>query len=169
MSFTRRLALTFLAIIAVSCSRAPSDSSRAPSDPYPPPDRAAADLSRAEARAKSSGKILMVIFGGNWCPDCRVLHQRLHESPVREYAEKHFEIVGINIGGEEKDANHDIVEKLGGTLSKGVPTAVFIGSDGKSLGATNRGEIESARNYDAQQVLAFLRNVAERRAIEKPQ
>jgi thioredoxin 1 len=159
MSITRRLALVFLAVLAVSCRRASTD-------PYPPPGQAAADLSRAEARAKDSGKILMVIFGGNWCPDCRVLHQRLEEGPVHGYAEKHFEIVGINIG--EEDANLDIVQKLGATLKKGVPAAAFIGPDGKALGATNQGELESARGYSAQQVLAFLRKVAEQRVIEKP-
>ncbi len=159
MSLTRRLAFTFLAAQALAIALYAAD-------PYPPTDQAPADLQRAEARAKSSGKILMVIFGGNWCPDCRVLHQRLEEAPVREYAEKHFETVGINIG--QNDANLDIVKKLGGTLSKGVPSAVFIGPDGKLLGSTNQGEIEPARGYSAEQVLTFLRNVAEKRLIEKP-
>ncbi len=155
----RRIALSFLAAQALAFALYAAD-------PYPPTTQAPADLQRAEARAKSSGKILMVIFGGNWCPDCRVLHQRLDESPVREYAEKHFEIVGVNIG--ENNANLDIVKKLGATLSKGVPAAAFIGPDGKPLGATNQGELEPARGYSAEQVLTFLRNVAERRLIEKP-
>jgi thioredoxin 1 len=159
MSISPRFALVCLAILAASCSRAPSD-------PYPPTAQAASNLKNAETRARSSGKILMVIFGGNWCPDCRVLHKRLEESPVREYAEKRFEIVGINIG--EKDANLDIAERLGVSLAKGVPAAAFIGPDGKPIGAANQGELEPARGYSPQQVLAFLRNVAEQRLIEKP-
>ena len=159
MPVTRRLALPALAVLMIGCSRVSPD-------PYPPTGRAAADLQAAQAKAKSSGKILMVIFGGNWCPDCRVLHQRLDESPVKEYAAKHFVVVGINIG--EKDANLDIANRLGVSLAKGVPAAAFIGPDGKPVGFTNQGEIESARNYDAQQVLTFLRKVAEERVIEKP-
>jgi thioredoxin 1 len=138
----------------------------AAADPYAPIANAAADLKRAQANARSSGKILMVIFGGNWCPDCRVLHQRLDESPVKEYATKYFEVVGINIG--ENDANLDIVKSLGGTLKKGVPSAAFFDSNGKSLGSTDNGELEPARGYSAQQVLDFLRNVAEKKLIQKP-
>jgi thiol-disulfide isomerase/thioredoxin len=160
MSLPRRIALAFLAAQALSFAL------HAAADPYPPPGQAAADLKRAEARAKSSGKILMVIFGGNWCPDCHVLHQRLAESPVREYAEKRFEIVGINIG--EKNANLDIAKRLGVTLDKGVPAAAFIGPDGKPIGNANQGELEAARGYSPQQVLTFLRNVAEHSLIEKP-
>jgi thioredoxin 1 len=160
MSITRRFAFALLAAQTLSLALHAAD------DPYPPPGQAAADLQRAEQRAKSSGRILMVIFGGNWCPDCRVLHQRLAESPVREYAATRFEIVGINIG--EKDANLDIAKRLGVSLDKGVPAAAFIGPDGKPIGSTNQGELEPARGYSPQQVLAFLRNVAEQRLIAKP-
>src|SRR5664280_2942113 len=70
----------------------------AAADPYPPPANAASDLQRARERASRSSRLLMVVFGGNWCPDCRALHDRLHESPVREYVEQRFEIVNVNIG-----------------------------------------------------------------------
>ena len=138
----------------------------AAADPYPPPANAAADLQRARERASRSAKLLMVVFGGNWCPDCRALHDRLHESPLREYVEEHFEIVNVNIG--EMNANLEIVKELGVSLKKGVPAAAFFASDGKPVGITNQGELEPARQYSAQQVLAFLRRVAEQHLIEKP-
>jgi thioredoxin-related protein len=138
----------------------------AAADPYPPPANAAADLQRARERASRSAKLLMVVFGGNWCADCRALHDRLHESPVHEYVEAHFEVVNVNIG--EMDANLGIVKDLGVSLNKGVPAAAFFAPDGKPVGFTNRGELEPARQYSAQQVLTFLRRVAERHVIEKP-
>jgi thioredoxin 1 len=136
-------------------------------DPYPPPANAATDLQRARERARRSSKLLMVVFGGNWCADCRALHDRLHESPVREYVETHFEIVNVNIG--EMNVNLGIAKDLGVSLKKGVPAAAFFGPDGKPVGITNQGELEPARQYDARQVLTFLRRVAEEHKIEKPQ
>ena len=65
----------------------------------------------------------MVVFGGNWCPDCRALHDRLRESPVREYVQEHFEIVNVNIG--EMDANLGIAKELGVNLEKGVRRGFF--------------------------------------------
>jgi len=138
----------------------------AAADPYPPPANAAADLQRARERASRSGKLLMVVFGGNWCADCRALHDRLHEAPVREYVEHHFEIVNVNIG--EMNANLNIAQDLGVSLKKGVPAAAFFAPDGKPVGITNQGELEPARQYDARQVLTFLRTVAEQHRIEKP-
>lgn len=159
MPITRRLVLAFTVTQALSLALYAAD-------PYPPPGKAASDLEHARERAKSSGKLLMVIFGGNWCPDCRALHEKLGESPIREYVEKRFEVVGINIG--EMDANLGIARDLGVTLSKGVPAAGFFGPDGKPVGFTNKGELEPASHYDARQILTFLRKVAEERVIEKP-
>jgi thioredoxin 1 len=135
-------------------------------DPYPPPANAASDLQRARVRARRSSKLLMVVFGGNWCADCRALHDRLHESPVREYVEAHFEIVNVNIG--EMNVNLGIARELGVSLKRGVPAAAFFDPDGKPVGITNQGELEPARQYDARQVLTFLRQVAEQHKIEKP-
>jgi thioredoxin 1 len=159
MALSRRLALAFCASQLLSLALADSD-------PYPPTPNAPADLKQARERAKASGKMLMVVFGGNWCPDCRSLHDKIHQSPVREYVETRFEIVNVNIG--EHNANLDIAKDLGVSLKKGVPAAAFFTFDGKPIGFTNEGELEPARTYDAGQVLAFLRRVAEQHKIEKP-
>jgi thiol-disulfide isomerase/thioredoxin len=159
MGLSRRWVLLSAATLTLSLALAAVD-------PYPPPANAAADLRSARERARRSGKLLMVVFGGNWCPDCRALHDRLHESPVRENVERRFEIVNVNIGNE--DANLGIAKGLGVSLKKGVPAAAFFTPDGKPIGITNQGELEPARQYNAQQVLAFLRRVAEQRRIEKP-
>ena len=113
----------------------------------------------------SNGKLLMVIFGGNWCIDCRVLHARLAEAPVREYVDKHFEIVSINIG--EMNANLEIAKDLGVDLHQGVPAAGFFGPDGKPIGVTH-GELEPSSHYDANQILKFLHNVVEEHIIKRP-
>jgi thiol-disulfide isomerase/thioredoxin len=159
MLLLRRLVLISAAIQALSLALVAAD-------PYPPPANAASDLQQARERAGRSGKLLMVVFGGNWCPDCRALHDRLQESPVREYVEGRFEIVNVNIG--DMNANLGIAKDLGVNLNKGVPAAAFFAPDGKPVGITNQGELEPARQYNAQQVLTFLRRVAEQHLIEKP-
>jgi thioredoxin 1 len=159
MPLLRRLVFIFAATQVLSLALAAADL-------YPPPANAASDLQRAREHASRSGKLLMVVFGGNWCADCRALDSRLHESPVREYVDQHFEIVNVNIG--EMNANLGIAKEMGVNLKKGVPTAAFFAPDGKPVGFTNQGELEPARQYDERQVLAFLRRVAEQHLIEKP-
>src|SRR5829696_4597418 len=59
-----------------------------------PPYRADIDARTAiedgKARAAASGKMLMVTFGANWCPDCLKLHDNLHAPDTRAYIDKHF-------------------------------------------------------------------------------
>src|SRR5512134_1684348 len=55
-------------------------------------------IADGQARAAASGKMLMVTFGANWCPDCLTLHANLEAPDARAYIDKHFEIVQIDVG-----------------------------------------------------------------------
>src|SRR3712207_3535677 len=59
-------------------------------------------LEQGKARAAASGKMLMVTFGANWCPDCLTLHQNLFAPETRAYADEHFELVEIDVGDAKK-------------------------------------------------------------------
>jgi thioredoxin 1 len=163
--YNRRMLLSRRFVLAIGVTQV-LPPALAAADPYPPPARAASDLRKARERASRSARLLMVVFGGNWCADCRALHARLHESPVREYVAEHFEIVNVNIG--EKNANLGIAKELGVSLKRGVPAAAFFAPDGRPVGFTNQGELAPARQYNARQVLTFLRRVAEQHLIAKP-
>ena len=108
----------------------------------------------------------MVIFGGNWCPDCIVLHRSLETGETRTYAQAHFEFVAVDIG--RFDHNVDIADELGVTLKKGVPAAVIVRADGSVVGRTMNGELEASRNYSPVQILGFMRNVVEKHSVVFP-
>ena len=40
----------------------------------------------------------MVIFGAEWCPDCRNLHDNLHSPEVAAYMEDHMDYVTVDVG-----------------------------------------------------------------------
>jgi protein disulfide-isomerase len=134
-----------------------------------PPYRSDVDALTAveagQARAAASGKMLMVMFGANWCPDCLILWGSLHESDCRSYVEQHFEIVNIDVGDAEKSA---AVKRDLGIDVNVIPLAVFYSPDGERLGDTLRGELKSSRHFSSRQIRDFLREVVDYRRIVSP-
>jgi thioredoxin 1 len=140
-------------------------------DPKSLPYRADADarteIQQARLRAKQKNKILMIVFGGNWCPDCLVLDRNLKRADVRDYLENHVELVHVDVGYFE--SNLQLARDVGVNLGTGgVPAAAFFSANGEAIGNTNQGELESSRANNSDQVLAFLKRIVEERVISKP-
>jgi thioredoxin 1 len=133
--------------------------------PYDAHADARADIAAGKARAEATGKLLMVTFGANWCPDCLTLHKNLEDPLTRDYAQSMFEIVNIDVG--EFDNNADVANELG-VVVNGIPLAVFFSPDGRPIGDTSRGELEPSRHYTSREILNFLREVAEYRRVVSP-
>jgi hypothetical protein len=61
----------------------------------------------------------------------------------------------------------EIMKALGVELNA-IPTAVFFDPAGTRIGATNKMELEPSHKYGKTQILAFLKEIAERRQITNP-
>ena len=120
-----------------------------------------------KARAAESGKMLMVTFGANWCPDCLALQKNLRDPETHAYAERNFEMVNIDVGDSVKSAR--VERDLDMTVNT-IPLAVFYSSDGKPICDTQRGELKPSRHYSSREILGFLREVVVyRRAVSPDQ
>lgn len=134
--------------------------------PYSGNDDISDDIVIARADAKDKGRFLMITFGANWCYDCRNLHRILETDEVRAYTDELFEFVYVDVGTMNR--NRETAERLGVTLNRGIPVAVFYAPDGSMIGATNEGQLEPARYYSSKQILKFVKDVAERSHIAAP-
>ena len=79
----------------------------------------------------------MLIFGGNWCYDCHVLDQALHEGQANKIVKESFLLVHVDIG--EGDKNLDLIKKYETTLGSGVPTVVLIDDEGRVIYSSTKG------------------------------
>jgi thiol:disulfide interchange protein len=120
-----------------------------------------------KARAAETGKMLMVTFGANWCPDCLTLQKNLRDPETHAYAERNFEMVNIDVGDSLKSAR--VERDLDMTVNT-IPLAMFYSSDGKPICDTQRGELKPSRHYSSREILGFLREVVDyRRAVSPDQ
>ncbi len=112
------------------------------------------DIAAGLAQAKREHKRVILDFGGDWCGDCQVLDIYFHQSPNADLLAKHFVLVHVSIGHEDK--NIDVAAKYGVPISKGVPALAVLSADGKVVFAQATGEFEDMRHMDSASVTEFL-------------
>ncbi|MQP65647.1 thioredoxin fold domain-containing protein [Niveispirillum sp. SYP-B3756] len=126
--------------------------------PYDEEANADAEVAAAFARAKANGKRVMLNFGGDWCPDCRVLAGIMELPEVKSFLADHYELVKVDVGRMNK--NLQIPAKYGVEKLRGVPTVMIITADDKVLNATNSAELSSARSMTPQSIADWLAKYA---------
>jgi thioredoxin 1 len=151
--------------LAIEPTLTPPTETTARNAPYRSDVDAHAAVEAGKARAAVSGKMLMVTFGANWCPDCLALYGNLRNPETRAYAEQHFELVSIDVGDAERNA---AVRRDLGIDVNVIPVAVFYSPDGERLGDTLHGELKASRHFTSRQIRDFLREVVDYHRIVSP-
>ena len=126
--------------------------------PYDESADAQADVRQALAAAQRSGKPALLVFGANWCEDCRALDAALKSSRNAALMRGEFEVVKVDVG--HFDRNLDVAKAWGNPIRKGIPAAVIVAPDGRVLYATRAGELADARRMSEDGIYVFFRDAA---------
>jgi thioredoxin 1 len=121
--------------------------------PYDEKADAPADVQHALTAAHSDHRKVLLVFGANWCGDCRALDQALHGSsgPLIEGS---FEVVKIDVGNFDKNLALDA--RYGHPIGNGIPAVVVVDAGDKILYSTKGGELANARKMGDQGIYDFL-------------
>jgi thioredoxin 1 len=120
---------------------------------YPKNVDAKGEIREALARAAREHKRVILVFGADWCFDCKVLEFALHHSDAATPAQ-HFLLVHIDIG--EGELNKDLVAKYGIPEKHGVPALAVLDSSGTILYSDTHRDFQSARSMDPEDLITFL-------------
>ena len=133
-------------------------SANAATAPYDESANAPAQIQTSLQEAKVTHKPVLVVFGANWCGDCKVLDMSFKTGPSAPLIQQHFKMVKVNVG--KFDRNLDIAEAYGVPLKKGIPAVAILSIDGKVIYATKTGELADARNMGDTAIYDFFVKVA---------
>jgi thioredoxin 1 len=111
------------------------------------------EISAGIANAQKAGKNVVLVFGANWCGDCRALHAQMHQPELASILERNFVVVGIDTG--RGDRNLDIAERYHVPL-RGIPALAVLDSRGNLLYAMDQGQFADARHMSYESIKAFF-------------
>lgn len=127
--------------------------------PYDESADAKADIQQALVAAKAEKVPVVLIFGANWCEDCRALDRALKAGPNADLMAKEFKVVKVDVGNF--DRNLDVTRTYGEPTKKGIPSAVVLSPDARVFYATRAGELANARRMSESGVHDFFKKVVD--------
>jgi len=96
----------------------------------------------------------VIIFGGNWCPDCRILDGTLELPTVEKFLNEHYKIMHIDIGRYDK--NMELMSHLKIEQKKGVPRVVIFNFQKEILNSSTSSEWTTARDRKQQEIFNYF-------------
>jgi thiol-disulfide isomerase/thioredoxin len=144
----------FAGALAAVCVSALAAGAQTPPAPllYPPSD-AAADVAAALAASKADGKHVLLDFGADWCPDCRVLGTLMDAPAVAPFLQANFHVVHVDVG--RRDKNLDVVAKYHATADAWIPAVVVLDAAAKAVAITDD-KVRLTRRSTTSDLLALL-------------
>jgi len=122
--------------------------------PYSENANAKQDIQAALKAAKAENKAALIVFGGNWCGDCRMLDMEMHQGDLAGLVKDRLVVVKVDVGRFDK--NLDVAGQYGKILKNGVPTVALLRADGSVAYQTDGGELADARKMGRDGLTKFF-------------
>jgi protein disulfide-isomerase len=119
---------------------------------------AKADIAATLAEAQRAKVPVIVVFGANWCGDCKMLDMAFKTGASAPLIAEKFKVVKVNVG--RFDRNVDVAESYDVPLKSGIPAVAILSTQGKVTYATRAGELADARKMGDDGVYEFFKKVA---------
>lgn len=133
--------------------------------PYKENANANFDLQQGLQQAITSKRLVLIVFGANWCKDCLALDSALKSSETADFLSKKFVTVKVDVGNF--DHNLELVKKFGNPIKGGIPAAVVLSSSGELLYSTRAGELSSAKRMSESGIYNFFLRLSDFLKVEK--
>ena len=149
-------------IIRLAAKAIPTAASSEATNPRPFDESANAmqDVDAALLSARSTGKMPLLVLGGNWCHDSRGLAAKFEVEPLKTLIGAEYQIVWIDVG--HRDRNLDVAARFGVDKIIGTPTVIILSPDGEILNAGSVHDWRTADSKSFDETLSYFESFVRR-------
>ena len=115
------------------------------------------DLALSMAKAKKSGKKILMVVGGEWCKWCGQLDNFLddHEAVAKEFYTS-FEVLRVYYGKGITKEGQSLLMQF--PVPKGTPHFYILDSKAKLLKSIDTGKLERGYSYHKKKFMTFIKD-----------
>ena len=147
-----RLAFAFLSLALATTAIAAEG-------PYNESADAKLEIRQALAQSAATGTTVVVVFGANWCGDCKVLDIAMRTGKSAPLFARDFKVVKVDVGQVRPERGHR--QGVWVPLKKGIPAVVILSPGNEVIYATRGGELADARSMGEDGIYRFFRKVTD--------
>ena len=115
------------------------------------------DLNKFIEKTINSKKQPIIIFGANWCPDCRIFSGTINIPKIKSYIDNHFEILYVDV--QRYEINMSLMEEYGIPSQEGIPRVLVFNYEKELINNTTTAEWRTARDRTSQEIFDFFQEV----------
>ena len=114
------------------------------------------DMAAALETAKAQNRMVLVVFGANWCQDCKDFETDLNAADLGSLVAEHYVLVKVDTGKPGSKKNADLAARYNLSVRKGIPAAVVVLADGKRLLTVDGRQMADLRTKGRPAVVKFF-------------
>ncbi len=115
---------------------------------------ASRDIAAAVVQATAANKRVLLVFGANWCADCRAFNSELDMPDLGSLVAERFVVVKIDVALFKK--NTDVAAKYSVPIRRGIPAVGVMAPDGAIVAVADGRRMEELRSQGRSAVVKFL-------------
>lgn len=125
--------------------------------PYDGKEYTVNDLNSFISSTIYNDKQPIIIFGANWCPDCRIFSATMNIPKIKSYIDKNFDILYVDV--KRYEINMSLMEEYGIEPAEGIPRLLVFDSNKKLINSSNTTEWRTARDRTSQEIFNFFQEM----------
>ncbi len=124
--------------------------------PYDDKADAKADIAAALSRLDGQQRLL-IVFGANWCPDCRRIDASMTQPEIAGYLRDRFAVVKVDVGNFDK--NMTLSEYYGLPTGRGIPAMALVDRQDEIVRIIRGKELATAHKQGREAFYEWLRSL----------